>query len=252
MRRRADMAELADAPDLGSGGYPRAGSTPVIRTIEPRIEDSWLFYHIGKACKIVDFHEKLQELRKRKGITQEELAALLYVSRTAVSKWESGRGYPNLDSLKALSTVFSVTVDELLSGDELLCLAQEESQQKQSHLCDLVFGLLDCSIALFFFLPLFGQKVGDVLQECSLLTLSLSPYLRACYFVLVIGIILFGVLTLVLQPCRCPFWIKNKHWLSITLSAIGTLLFIVSTQPYAAALLFIFLLVKVLMQIKRA
>ena len=46
----------------------------------------------------MEFGEKLQELRKKKGLTQEELAEALYVSRTAVSKWELGRGYPNIDS----------------------------------------------------------------------------------------------------------------------------------------------------------
>ena len=44
----------------------------------------------------MEFHEKLQELRKKRGLTQEELAELLYVSRTAISKWESGRGYTAL------------------------------------------------------------------------------------------------------------------------------------------------------------
>ena len=63
----------------------------------------------------MEFNEKLQELRKRKGFTQEELAEALYVSRTAVSKWESGRGYPNIDSLKAIAKYFAVTVEELLS-----------------------------------------------------------------------------------------------------------------------------------------
>ena len=48
----------------------------------------------------MEFNEKLQELRKGKGLTQEELAQEIFVSRTAVSKWESGRGYPNIDSLK--------------------------------------------------------------------------------------------------------------------------------------------------------
>ena len=54
----------------------------------------------------MEFHEKLQELRKRKNMTQEELAQALYVSRTAISKWESGKGYPSIDSLKAISTFF--------------------------------------------------------------------------------------------------------------------------------------------------
>lgn len=56
----------------------------------------------------MEFHEKLQELRKQKGLTQDQLAEKLYVSRTAVSKWESGRGYPNIESLKAISKYFGV------------------------------------------------------------------------------------------------------------------------------------------------
>ena len=76
----------------------------------------------------MEFNEKLQQLRKRRDLTQEELADQLYVSRTAVSKWESGRGYPNIDSLKAISKYFSVTIDELLSGDELLTLAEITSR----------------------------------------------------------------------------------------------------------------------------
>ena len=51
----------------------------------------------------LEFHEKLQELRKSRNLTQEELAEELYVSKTAISKWESGRGYPSIDSLKAIA-----------------------------------------------------------------------------------------------------------------------------------------------------
>lgn len=54
----------------------------------------------------MEFGEKLQGLRKSKNLTQEELAEALYVSRTAISKWESGRGYPNIDSLKEISNFF--------------------------------------------------------------------------------------------------------------------------------------------------
>ena len=81
----------------------------------------------------MEFNEKLQELRKQRGLTQEELAEVLYVSRTAISKWESGRGYPNIDSLKEISKYFSVSLDELLSGDELLTIAEEEGKQKEKH-----------------------------------------------------------------------------------------------------------------------
>ena len=199
----------------------------------------------------MEFNEKLQELRKQKGITQEELAESLYVSRTAISKWESGRGYPNIDSLKIIAKFFGVTIDELLSGDELLTIAEEDTKQKEKHFRDLVFGLLDCSIAMFFFLPFFGQTADGILQEVSLLSLKeIAPYLRTAYFAVVIGIIIWGVLTLALQNCRQTFWVRNKSKVTLVLNTVGALLFIISSQPYAAAFLFIFLVIKVLMLIK--
>ena len=86
----------------------------------------------------MEFNTRLQELRKQRGLTQEELAGLLFVSRTAVSKWESGRGFPNIESLKALSRVFQVPVDTLLSGEELLTLADGEAREKAGALAGLV------------------------------------------------------------------------------------------------------------------
>ena len=105
----------------------------------------------------MEFNEKLQELRKQKGLTQEELAEVLYVSRTAISKWESGRGYPNIDSLKAISKFFSVSLDDLLSSDAILTIAEDENKQKENQSRNLVFGLLDSSVAIFLFLPFFQE-----------------------------------------------------------------------------------------------
>ena len=199
----------------------------------------------------MEFNEKLQELRKHKGLTQEELAELLFVSRTAVSKWESGRGYPNIDSIKAIARFFEVTIDELLSGDELLTIAEKDTEQKENHIRDLVFGLLDITVAVFFFLPLFGQKVNGIIQEVSLLSLTgIASYLRIAYFVVAIGIAVFGIITLALQKFQQLFWVRNKNRISLILNAVGVTLFIISTQPYAAILLFVFLVIKGLMLIK--
>ena len=77
----------------------------------------------------MEFHERLQALRKQKGLTQEQLACALHVSRTAVSRWESGRGYPNIDSLQDMAAFFCVTVDQLLSG-EAAQTAAETAQDK--------------------------------------------------------------------------------------------------------------------------
>lgn len=130
----------------------------------------------------MEFHEKLQNLRRQRGLTQEELAQALYVSRTAVSKWESGRGFPNIDSLKAIAAFFSVSVDELLSGDALLTMAEAEGRQRASRIRGLVLGLLDCGMSLLLFLPLFGQRSGETVQAVSLLFLTaVQPYLKTVF-----------------------------------------------------------------------
>ena len=194
----------------------------------------------------------MQELRKQKGLTQEELAESLYVSRTAVSKWESGRGYPNIDSLKAIAKFFSVTIDELLSGEEILTIAEEDRIQKEAHLRDMVFGLLDLSVAMAFFVPFFGQKAVGYVQAVSLLFLTeITPYLRAAYFAVVIGMVAFGISTLVLQNYRGSFWVRNKRIISLLINTAAALLFIISSQPYAAAFVFMFLVIKVVMLIKK-
>ena len=101
----------------------------------------------------MEFNEKLQELRKTKGLTQEELAKELYVSRTAISKWESGRGYPNIDSLKEISRYFGVTIDELICPDEIITAAENEKREAINKYTALICGLLDILTALLLFLP---------------------------------------------------------------------------------------------------
>ena len=199
----------------------------------------------------MEFNEKLQELRKNKGLTQEELAEALYVSRTAISKWESGRGYPSIDSLKEIAKYFSVTIDELLSSDEVLSIAEEDNKQKETHFRSLVFGLLDISVLMFFFLPFFGQKANGVIQEVSLLSLNeITTYLKTAYYAIVISIAVYGILTLTFQNCQKVFWTKNRDKISLILNVAAVLLFIISSQVYTGAFLFIFLVIKVLMLIK--
>lgn len=200
----------------------------------------------------MEFNEKLHLLRKRAGLTQEELAAAIFVSRTAISKWESGRGYPNIDSLKAIAKFFSVTIDELLSGEEILILAEEDHREKSRSHQDLLFALFDLSAALLLFLPFFGQETNGIIHSVSLLSLGeIAPYLRIAYFAIPVSLIACGILTLVLQNCKQMFWLRGKKYLSLILNAAGVLLFIVSPQPYAAVFLFVFLAIKLLMLAKQ-
>lgn len=169
----------------------------------------------------MEFGEKLQALRRGREMMQEELAHALYVSRTAISNWESGRGYPNIDSLKAISKYFAVSIDELLSGDALLSIAEDESREREARLRSLTFGLLDCAAAMLLFLPFFADRTGGAVRASALLSLSgAAPYVRAAYLFIVSVTVIWGVLTLSLQNCRTPVWLKCCGRVSAGLSAV--------------------------------
>ena len=197
------------------------------------------------------FGEKLRKLRTDSGLTQEELAEKIYVTRTAISKWESDRGYPNIDSLKAISKFFSVSIDDLLSSDEVLTIAEEDNKQQETRFKDLVYALLDLSIAMLLFLPFFAENTEGVIRSVSLIMLDgVQTYLKAAYFTVVIGMFFAGVFALALQNCEKEFWLKNKTNISLMLGTVSVLLFVISSQPYAAVFAFVLLLVKVFILIK--
>ena len=200
----------------------------------------------------MEFNEKLQELRKNKGLTQEELAKILFVSRTAVSKWESGRGVPSIESLKAISNFFSVSLDDLLSSDQLLFLAEKEQKTKERHIKDMILGLLDCSMALLLFLPFFAQQTESYVKEVSLLNfITAQPIIRVLCLFVVLGTVLFGILTLALQNCNKAFWVKCKSIISLLFSILAVTLFILCRQVYAAVFTFAFLIIKSILIYRR-
>lgn len=196
----------------------------------------------------MDFANKLQELRRNKRITQEQLAQALFVSRAAVSKWESGRGYPNIESLKYIARFYGVTVDSLLSADEVTELAQTEQRRNSEHAVRLVFGLTDLCAALLFFLPIFGEERDGGISALSLFQLTaVSDLLKIIYIVCISLTVLCGILSLL--PIRRPG--KVYCCLSYAVHISGAMTFIISRQVYAALLSLFMLAVKCIFQLKR-
>jgi len=147
----------------------------------------------------MEFNEKLQELRKNKELTQEELAESLYVSRTAVSKWESGRGYPNIESLKEISKFFSVSIDELLSGEKLLFIAEKENKTNIKSICELLLGTVDLFYVLLIFLPLYPDTVNGFIYSVNLLNYTeISSFNKTIYWVMFLALVLIGATKIML------------------------------------------------------
>ncbi|WP_018750655.1 helix-turn-helix domain-containing protein [Paenibacillus sanguinis] len=199
----------------------------------------------------MEFNEKLQQLRKEKSMTQEQLAEELFVSRTAISKWETGKGYPNIDSLKGISKLFSISIDDLLSGEELISLAVDENRTNIKKIFSLIYGVLDLMALAFLFLPLFVQPDGEVIRAVNLFVFSDgSSITRIIYFTLPISMAVLGIVELAIQYFNNEKWLNASKVISILLQSFAILVFINTQQPYATSLVFMFFMLKVVLLIQ--
>lgn len=86
---------------------------------------------------------QIKKYRLGMGLSQEELAEKIYVSRQTVSNWETGKNYPDIHSLLLLSSLFGVSLDQLIKGDvEMMKEEIRETEIKRFNSCAVVFGIL--------------------------------------------------------------------------------------------------------------
>ena len=181
----------------------------------------------------MEFNEKLQQLRTGKNLTQEQLAEQLYVSRTAISKWESGKGYPNIESLKCISKFFSVTIDELLSGEELITLAETENRSNLKKIYSFIYGILDMMAVTFILLPLYGNLVDGYIYSVNLLSFTdTTPIYLAIYWIVFIVLIALGIAKLMCVCFEKESWSNIITKCSLVLSTLFICFFAAARQPY--------------------
>lgn len=193
----------------------------------------------------MEFHEKLQQLRKSRGLTQEELAEALYVSRTAVSKWESGRGYPSIDSLKEISKYFSVSIDDLLSGEKIITIAEKENQSNIRNMCDLLFAAVDILSLTLIFLPLYPKTVAGYVYSVNLLEyIETSSVNRFIYWILFGMLILIGITKILLNKNQKIKMNQRFTYVSIGIGVFSVLYLAMSREAYAASMALVLLVIK--------
>ena len=120
------------------------------------------------------FKDKLKELREKAGLSQEQLASIIYVSRSAIAKWESGNGVPSDVNLKAICDYFCVEEDYLLDREDLK-EAISDLDQKQANLKIIFFSSI-------VFIILFCLIVGGpyILHRIAIL-LTLAYFIIKCF-----------------------------------------------------------------------
>ena len=200
----------------------------------------------------MEFNEKLQELRKSKSLTQEELAEALFVSRTAISKWEQGRGYPSIDSLKEISRFFSVSIDDLICSEEIISAAADEKKE-----CVEKYISLICNTLLF--LPVFGNGTDHPVSVSLYAITGLSTWIKTVFAALISLAVLNGICGVIINHFDKPVcaiacsrmiqWIilsLNRHRLmtGMVLSVACVAVFILTRQPYAGIICLGVLVVK--------
>ncbi len=193
----------------------------------------------------MEFHEKLQELRKSRGLTQEELAEALFVSRTAISKWESGRGYPSIDSLKEISSYFSVSIDDLLSGEQLIFIAEKENKSNFNSVCDLLLGFVDLFSLMLIVLPLYPKPVSGYIYSVNLFGyVDSNAFMIRIYWALFISLTITGIVKILMVYFKYEKGKKAVTFISVGLSIIAVLFLAMAREPYAITVTFLLLLIK--------
>ena len=198
----------------------------------------------------MEFNEKLQELRKSRSLTQEELAEALFVSRTAISKWESGRGYPSIDSLREISRYFSVTIDDLICSEEMISVAENEKKEFADKSLSLICNAMDILLAILLFIPAFGNG-PESSETVSLFGLTgITPWVKTIFVVIIATAILNGICGVIIANFNKPVWNKHRLITGVILSILTVIVLIATKQPYAGIVCFAFLVIKGFLIIK--
>lgn len=134
--------------------------------------------------------EKLYQLRKKSGLSQEQLAEQLNVSRQAISKWESGTAVPESEKLIIISNYFGVLVDYLLKDEEEI-VKVENTVTKENP--GTIAGLVICTagivcMILWGLISIFSPAASERMSESSMITIDGSGiFLILCVAAVVAG-----------------------------------------------------------------
>lgn len=146
----------------------------------------------------MEFGEKVKSLREAKGMTQQTLAEQIYVTRQAVSRWECGARFPDLLTAKKIAQILEVSIDELVSGEELKEKMEKESvlaRPAENVLQTVLYTvgassyLLMCIFSVFSFIPN-GTLAHDMAARITAVSLSTAGGYLISLIIFIIGLIL--------------------------------------------------------------
>ncbi len=190
----------------------------------------------------MELKDKIQKIRKDNGLTQEQFANAIFVTRTAVSKWETGRGVPGIESLKMIAKIYKLSLDELLNANEVIEVAENENKENLRRYSLIFDGILNICALLGLVLPLYKAESGGAFYSVPLY--EISGWLTILYWIFPILTFLSGVLLLFIIKSEKDNFKKAVSLIGFILNVLFVLLLILSGQPYPAVLFFALLFIK--------
>ena len=162
----------------------------------------------------MELSEKIQKLRKEHNMTQEQFAEKLFVSRTAVSKWETGRGMPSMESLQMIAKLFHITLDDLLSTEEIVVIAERENKENIKRFASYMDGIINLAALLALLLPLYKMEDNGFFYSVPLY--QLGGWQGCVFWIAPIIMMLCGIVELLLIG-------REQEKLIRIISAVGTI-----------------------------
>ncbi len=127
----------------------------------------------------ISLGEKIRDQRKRAGLSQEQLAEKLNVSRQAITKWETNKGVPDISNLIAISDEFGLSLDELIKGDNVVKKKLiSDSSSKKWHILVIVYLIAIVAYIAFFAICHKILMIGFLIATLFMLFFELRIFLK--------------------------------------------------------------------------
>lgn len=168
---------------------------------------------------MAEFGENLKRVREEKGITQQTLADYLYVTRQAVSRWEGGSRYPDIMTAKKISQYLEVSLDDLLSDDDMKLYA-EKSEIMDTPVSKRIQIVL---MALAFMCSLFHSiyYLSNILVQTMLSFSSYEIIIKTVLLTLILGYGVYAAISDKLNPKHTAFFYTYYLASNLLVTAIG-------------------------------
>lgn len=144
----------------------------------------------------MEFGEKLKQLREEKGMTQQKIADKLYVTRQAVSRWECGARYPDLLTAKKIAEILEVSVDEMLSGEEIRQNVEKEpmlAKPAENILQTVLYTIAAVAFLLISVFGIYSYIPGELLGKTTVGKINLQGIVTVCGYVFNLLAVLTGL-----------------------------------------------------------